>query len=97
MRVAWETLSEIDSAGFNLWRSEVADGEYAQLNAGLIPAQGGPAQPASYTYDDAAVTDGVTYYYRLEAVDLYGQSQLLGPVHATAGMWRRVYLPLLVQ
>lgn len=97
VRVTWETLSEIDNAGFNVLRSEAADGEYAQLNAGLIPAQGGPTQPASYTYDDAEVTDGVTYYYRLEAVDLQGKSQLFGPVHATAGMWHRVHLPTIVR
>ena len=93
VHVAWQTLSEVDNAGFNVWRSVAADGDYALLNEGLIPAQGGPTQPASYTFDDAAVTDGVTYYYRLEAVDLYGKTQLFGPVYATAGMWHRVYLP----
>ncbi len=93
IRVAWQTLSEIDVAGFNLWRTDAPDGAYARLNAQVVPAQGGPTLPASYLYEDAAVTDGLTYYYRLEALDLYGQSQLFGPVHTTAGRWHRAYLP----
>jgi len=91
--VAWETLSEMDHAGFNLLRSETAEGGYTHLNDGLIPAQGGPTQPATYLYEDPAVAGGTTYYYKLEAVDVYGKSQLFGPVHATAGMWHRAYLP----
>ncbi len=97
VHVAWSTLSEVDNAGFNLWRSQAAEGGYEKLNAQLIPAQGGPTQPASYAFDDDAVTDGVTYYYKLEDVSIYGQSTLHGPVWATAGMTRRIYLPLAVR
>jgi hypothetical protein len=31
------------------------------------------------------------------AVDLSGQSHFLGPVNAVAGMWHRIYLPLVVR
>lgn len=97
IHVAWETASEIDNAGFNLYRSDSLEGQYARLNAALIPAQGGPTQGAGYAYEDTDVTLGVTYWYKLEDVDVYGRSTLHGPVHATAGAWRHVYLPLVVR
>jgi hypothetical protein len=97
IQVLWETASEIDNAGFNLWRSTSPDEGFVRLNANLIPGQGGPTQGASYAYQDADVTAGVTYYYKLEDVNIYGQGTLHGPVHASAGAFRRLYLPLVLQ
>ena len=93
----WETASEIDNAGFNLWRSQAQAGPYTRLNAQLIPVRGGPTTGASYSYDDDTVTNGVTYWYKLEDVNLYGVSTLHGPVRAVAGRDYRLYLPLVVK
>jgi hypothetical protein len=81
--LAWETASEIDSEGFNLWRSEAADGAYTKINPRLIPAQGDADSGASYEYIDTEVIPGVTYYYKLEDVDLHGVGTFHGPVSAT--------------
>lgn len=97
MLVEWETASEIDNASFNLWRSEAEAGLYTKLNADLIPARGGPTIGASYSYLDEAVTNGVTYWYKLEDVDLYGVSTFHGPVSATLWRLHRIYLPLLLR
>jgi hypothetical protein len=94
--VEWETASEMDNDGFNLWRSEAEAGPYIQLNADLIPARGGPTSGVSYSYDDEAVTNGVTYWYKLEDVDLYGVSTFHGPVMAVAGRGYWLYLPLVL-
>ncbi|MFH1636597.1 MAG: hypothetical protein ABIG63_21660 [Chloroflexota bacterium] len=91
----WETISEIDNAGFNLWRSASAGGEYVKLNAKLIPAQGGPALGASYTYQDTTVTEGMTYYYKLEDVDTHGVSTLHGPAWVSTGISYRLYIPFI--
>ena len=93
--LTWETASELDTAGFNLWRGDAADGPYARVNAALIPAVGGPTWSASYTFTDATVADRATYYYKLEEIDVYGLSAFHGPTAVTVGMaqgWR--YLPL---
>jgi hypothetical protein len=95
VQIEWETASEIDNAGFNIWRGEAAGGPYTRLNATLIPAQGGPTWGARYAYADASVTPGVTYYYQLEDVDTHGHSTLHGPARALAGASHRLYLPLL--
>jgi hypothetical protein len=80
VQVAWSTASEIDNAGFNVWRAESADGAYVKLNSALIPAQGGPTQGASYSFLDAATFGG---YYKLEDVDTGGVSTFHGPVGTT--------------
>jgi hypothetical protein len=94
--LAWETGSEVDNAGFNLWRAEAADGTYTQLNVALIPAQGDPLSGASYGYTDNDGVQGGTFYYKLEDVDTHGVGTFHGPVSATPSAIRRVYLPLLI-
>jgi len=88
--------SKLDNAGFNLWRSEVADGEYTKLNPSLIPARGNPDTGTSYQYAGAAVVKGMTYFYKLEDVDLHGLSTFHGPVSATLSPIRRIWLPCVV-
>jgi len=79
--LAWETGTEIDNAGFNLYRATSTDGPYTQINDALIPAEGDAVAGASYTFLD---TPGYgTFYYQLEDVDYYGVSTLHGPVEAT--------------
>ena len=81
VRVGWETTSEINNAGFNLYRAESASGAQAKLNADLIPSQApGSTQGALYEYLDANVAPGQTYWYWLESVDISGATTLNGPV-----------------
>ena len=69
--VAWETISETDNAGFNLYRAESASGPQTLL--AYVPAQApGSTQGFAYTYDDLPVQPGQTYWYWLEAVSLNG-------------------------
>ncbi|HSN77793.1 MAG TPA: choice-of-anchor J domain-containing protein, partial [Anaerolineae bacterium] len=82
--VTWETVSELNNAGFNLYRSSLADGAGRALLA-FVPAQSpGSTAGASYRYADAGVAAGQTYWYWLEDVDLSGATTLHGPVSATA-------------
>ena len=95
--ITWITLSEIDNAGFNLWRSETKDGKYIKVNPGIIEAAGGATLSAEYSYTDTApdtataihtATDtaakpGITYYYKLEDIDTKGVSTFHGLTSAT--------------
>jgi len=81
---AWSTESEIDNAGFNLYRSESENGNYIKINTSLIPAKGSPTQGASYEFIDTDVKNRKTYYYKLEDIDLNGTSTMHGPVSATS-------------
>ena len=73
-----ETASEVDNAGFNIYRSKRTDGTYKKVNEKLIPAQGGGSLGASYSFEN---TPGKgTFYYKLEDVDYNGASAMHGPV-----------------
>jgi hypothetical protein len=81
--VTWETVSELETAGFNLYRTGTADPPAAANLLATVPSQGpGSAQGFFYSYQDNAVTPGETYWYWLEDVDLSGVTTLHGPVSA---------------
>jgi len=82
--VEWTTASEINTSGFNLYRSEQADGPYIKINTQLIPASTDPLVGGKYRYEDTGVTSGRTYYYQLEDVELDGASTRHGPIVVTA-------------
>ena len=82
--VEWTTESEVDLAGFNLYRSESPDGPYVKVNTALIPGSPDPLLGGKYVYTDTNVVAGYTYYYKLEDVDLDGTTTLHGPIEVVA-------------
>ena len=84
--LAWETASEIDNAGFHVWRSEKEQWGYERITETLIPAEGGATQGAAYSFEDADAAPGKTWFYRLADVDTGGNTTLHGPVSAWTGM-----------
>ncbi len=81
--LSWTTASEVNTAGFNLYRSEQPAGPYTRINTQLIPASTDPVTGGKYQYVDANVVLGKTYYYQLEDVELNGASTRHNPVSAT--------------
>jgi hypothetical protein len=85
--VQWTTATEINTAGFNVYRSERAEGPYTKLNAQLIPASDA-LTGGKYQYEDTTVVAGRTYYYQLEDVEYGGATARHGPIVITAsGGW----------
>lgn len=80
--VKWATASELDNAGFRIWRSTSRNGEYTLITDSMIPARGSPMSGAAYSYGDKAVGLGQQYFYRLEDIDILGVSAFHGPVKA---------------
>ena len=82
--VEWTTANEVDTAGFNLYRSDSPDGPFIQINSSLIPASTDPLTGGQYEYLDTAVEPGRTYYYQLEDVEYSGDITRHGPLKVTA-------------
>lgn len=74
IEVTWDTVSEVDHAGFNLYRDTTPDGPGVRLNGDLIPSQGsGSPEGFHYSYRDTGMLEpDTTYYYTLEDVELGG-------------------------
>ena len=78
--VQWETASEVNTAGFNLYRADSEAGPYVKVNVALIPASGNQLTGSSYKYDDAGVQPGRVYYYELEDVETTGKATRQAPI-----------------
>jgi hypothetical protein len=76
--ITWSTASELDTAGFNLYRNPDPEGEFERVNPALIPSRAEPLTGGEYSYADAQVLPGQVYYYELEAVNLDGSRERLG-------------------
>ena len=92
--VTWRTSSEVDLAGFNLYRRSIVSDTWSTL--ATMPAQhAGQSTGAEYRVQDAGVTAGQQVEYVLESVlfDQTRRRQSLGVVTPSA----RVHLPFVVR
>ncbi len=91
IRVSWETATEIETIGFQLWRSIDKDGQYELITDSFIASQAVmESEGASYSFLDCDVyiSNDSSYYYKLEEIDfdntrnnpVYGP---IGPVTET--------------
>ena len=81
--LTWETASELDNLGFNLYRAESQAGQLVQINQHLIASQNlGGTVGAAYSFLDSSAVPGATCYYWLEDIDLSGATTKHGPVAA---------------
>jgi hypothetical protein len=71
VQVRFATASENDNDHFEIWRSESRDGGYNR--AALLGSHGNSSTAQEYSFSDANVAAGVTYYYYLVSVDAAGQ------------------------
>lgn len=99
VRVEWSTETEMNTAGFNLFRGESAEGPFPlKVNAQLIPPAADPLTGGEYSYVDSTAQIGQVYYYQLQEVEKSGSTNSFGPIRVQAGGldWRlaAVLIPL---
>ena len=95
----WETVSETNIVGFNVFRDTndtLVDS--VQINTDIIAAKQ-PGSPVGdiYTFEDADVEDGQTYYYWIEILTNDMSYQTVGPESVTIPetAWFYYFLPML--
>jgi hypothetical protein len=75
INVEWTTATELNTAGFNIYRSQQPDGDFEKINSQMIPAKGNTTTGSAYQFTDEQVKAGQTYYYVLEEIELTGSSK----------------------
>ena len=78
--IKWITESEIDNAGFYLYRSETEAGAFKVVNAKLIQGAGTSSERNTYTWTDTTAKPNTFYYYRIEDVSHAGVQKQLATV-----------------
>lgn len=76
----WITESEVDNAGFYIYRSQTKDGEYTVVNPKLIHGAGTTGERNEYTWTDTTAKPNTVYYYRIEDVSHAGVREQLATV-----------------
>ncbi|MBN1999219.1 T9SS type A sorting domain-containing protein, partial [candidate division KSB1 bacterium] len=77
--LTWQTGTEINHAGFNLYRSSRPEEGYEKMNPALIASRGNATGGYLYEYQDQPPQNG-TWYYKLQDISTDGKSTLHAPV-----------------
>ena len=80
VELQWETATEQDNLGFNIWRESDDALDCININSDIIPGAGTTLEPRSYSFMDSDVVAGMNYTFWLEQVDFNGATERFGPV-----------------
>ncbi len=70
--INWITETELDNAGFNIYRSTSPTKNFQRINTKLIQGAGTTGERNTYQFIDKTAKPDVAYYYRIEDVDFSG-------------------------
>lgn len=68
--LTWEATNDVNTIGYNIYRSLNQNGPYKKLNEQVILAQAGDFGMHTYRYRDTPTEDQSLYYYRIEQLSL---------------------------
>ena len=74
----WETATEVNNAGFNIYRSKNKNDNYTKVNSTLVPTEGNSTIGTTYSFEDTPGNG--TFYYKLEDIDNKGVITMHGQV-----------------
>ena len=75
--INWTTESELNNAGFNIYRSTSRTKDFQRINTKLIQGAGTTGERNTYQFIDKTAKPDVAYYYRIEDVELSGTRGIL--------------------
>ncbi len=84
--VEWQTHSETNNLGFNIYSSAFANGPWTRVNSTLIPGAGTSADKKQYNFTDETNSSNNTLYYKVEQMDTDGTSTFYGPVQLSGAL-----------
>ncbi|MEO0436664.1 MAG: hypothetical protein AAF098_07130 [Pseudomonadota bacterium] len=89
--IRWETQSEVDTFGYDIYRGTHEQGPFERINPASVPASGTTDLPQRYKYIDTTVEWNVKYWYYIETITLTGKRERLTPVYPARPKSRYAY------
>ena len=88
----WTTESEMNNAGFHIYRSRAKDGEFKAVNPTMIQGAGTTSERNKYTWTDKTAKPNTVYYYRIVDVSYTGEQKQLATIRirglvSASGKW----------
>lgn len=69
--ITWSTDTEVNTAGFNVYRSQTPVGDFIQVNPTLINSRGNAVEGSTYSFtDNTDLQPNITYFYVIEEMEL---------------------------
>lgn len=78
--IKWSTASESDNFGFDIYRSQSADGGFERITTQPIVGGGTTDVPRQYRFVDESIEAGQTYFYYVESISLSGERKRFTPL-----------------
>ena len=72
VKLVWSTVTEVNNFGFNILQSYHWSRDFSRINETMIPSAGTSFERKDYAWTHDNLTNGVSYFYQLEAVDTGG-------------------------
>lgn len=79
-RIKWQTASELNNFGYDVYRGESPDGPFEHLNPEVIAGAGTTDEPTAYEFVDLSIDPHKTYYYYVESVSMNGVRERFTPI-----------------
>lgn len=78
--IKWQTSSEVDNFGFDVFRADSAEGPWEQVNPDTIEGQGTTDEITSYAFEDRTIDPCRAYFYYVESISMSGDREHFTPV-----------------
>lgn len=87
--ITWKTVSELNNAGFNLFRSVDTDTQlqFQKINYNFISGAGSTPGTHFYEYKDTNLLPVNFYWYKLEGIDYDGKTEIYGIIKFYREPW----------
>ena len=76
----WTTESELDNAGFYIYRSQTKEGEFKVVNSTRVQGAGTTSERNEYTWTDTTAKPNTVYFYQIEDISHAGERKRLATV-----------------
>ena len=73
-------------AGFHVWRSEDKIKDYTKITASLIHGNPDNLTTHEYSFSDKNISNGTTYWYKIESISVDGSGEFFGPVSSVGSL-----------